>query len=126
MRTFVAVFVTAIATIASAQGVTDSQILLGQSAPLTGLAEQLGKDMQLGAQIYFDAINAKGGVNGRKIVLKTLDDGYEADRATANTHKLIEDQKGFALFGYVRTPTSATALPIFTQAKVPFVEPLTA
>lgn len=106
---------------AHAQGVTDSQIVLGQSAALSGPAGQLGKDMQAGALLYFNAVNAKGGVNGRKIVLKTLDDGYDPTRAAANTKKLIDEEHVFALFGYVGTPTSAAALPIFTEAKVPFV-----
>ena len=104
-----------------AQGVTDNQVLLGQSAALTGPAQELGKDMQLGATLYFNQVNAAGGVNGRKIVLKTLDDGYEPARAAENTKKLINDEKVFALFGYVGTPTSQASLPIFTEAKVPFV-----
>lgn len=109
------------ASAAVAQGVTDSQIVLGQSVALTGPAAELGKDMQLGASLYFDYVNKNGGVNGRKIVLKTLDDGYEPPRAVENTKKLINDDKVFALFGYVGTPTSNAALPIFTEAKVPFV-----
>jgi ABC-type branched-subunit amino acid transport system substrate-binding protein len=110
---------------ALAQGVTDAQIVLGQSVALSGPAQELGKDMQLGANLYFNEVNARGGVNGRKIVLKTLDDGYEADRAAANTKKLINEDRVFALFGYVGTPTSGAALPIFTEAKVPFVGPFT-
>jgi len=113
------------AGVASAQGVTDSQIVLGQSVALSGLAEQLGKDMQLGANLYFNSVNNRGGVNGRKVVLKTLDDGYEPPRAAENTKKLINDERVFALFGYVGTPTSVAALPIFTEAKVPFVGPFT-
>ena len=92
---------------------------------LTGPAEQLGKDMQLGASLWFNFVNSKGGINGRKIVLRTLDDGYESTRAAENTKKLIHDEKVFALFGYVGTPTSAASLPIFTEAKVPFVGPFT-
>ena len=103
-----------------AQGVTDTEIVLGQSVALSGPAEQLGKDMQLGATIYFNQVNAKGGVNGRRIVLKTLDDGYEPPRAVANTKRFIEE-KVFALFGYVGTPTSQAVLPLFTEAKVPYV-----
>jgi ABC-type branched-subunit amino acid transport system substrate-binding protein len=110
---------------AGAQGVTDTQVILGQSVALTGPAQQLGLDMQFGAKLYFDAINARGGVNGRKIVLKTLDDGYESTRAVDNTKKLINDDKVFALFGYVGTPTSAASMPIFTEARVPFVGPFT-
>ena len=106
---------------ALAQGVTDSQIVLGQSVALSGPAQELGKDMQLGASLYFNEVNARGGVNGRRIVLKTLDDGYEPPRAVENTKKLINEEKVFALFGYVGTPTAAASLPIFTEAKVPFV-----
>ena len=98
------------AGLACAQGVTDSQVLLGQSVALTGPAQQLGLDMQQGARLYFDAVNSRGGVHGRKIVLKTLDDGYEATRAVENTKKLIRDERVFALFGYVGTPTSAAPI----------------
>jgi branched-chain amino acid transport system substrate-binding protein len=111
----------AAAAIASAQGVTDNQIVLGQSVALTGPAAQLGLDMQLGANLYFNSVNARGGVNGRKIVLKTLDDGYDPPRAVANTRKFIAEEKVFALFGYVGTPTSQAVLPIFTEARVPYV-----
>ena len=109
------------ASVAQAQGVTDTQILLGQSVALTGPAAELGKDMQSGALLYFNNVNRSGGINGRKIVLTTLDDGYEPPRAAENTKKLINDEKVFALFGYVGTPTSNASLPIFTEAKVPFV-----
>src|SRR5258705_1899903 len=124
-RAFLSALLLAAASFALAQGVTDSQIVLGQSVALTGPAQQLGLDMQLGASLYFNQVNRSGGVNGRRIVLKSLDDGYEATRAAENTKKLINDEKVFALFGYVGTPTSAAALPIFTEAKVPFVGPFT-
>lgn len=101
-------------------GVSDGEILIGQSAALSGPAEQLGKQMALGAKVYFDHINQSGGIHGRKIRLLSLDDGYEPDRAKANTLKLINEEKVFALFGYVGTPTSLAALPIFTDEKVPF------
>lgn len=111
----------AAATTTLAQGVSDTQVVLGQSVALSGPSEQLGKDMQLGASLYFDRVNAAGGVNGRRIVLKTLDDGYEPARAVENTRRFINEEKVFALFGYVGTPTSAAVLPIFTEAKVPYV-----
>ncbi|MGL4573736.1 MAG: ABC transporter substrate-binding protein [Burkholderiaceae bacterium] len=111
--------------LASGQGITDNQIVLGQSAAFSGPAKELGIRMNLGAKVYFDALNARGGVNGRSIIIKTRDDGYEADRAAANTKALIEEDRVFALFGYVGTPTSVAAMPIFTGAKVPFVAPFT-
>lgn len=103
------------------QGVTADTILIGQSAALSGPAEQLGKEMKSGAEAYFEAVNKNGGINGRKIKLVSLDDGYEPDKAAANTKKLITETKVLALFGYVGTPTSNAALPIFTEAKVPFI-----
>lgn len=101
-------------------GVTDTSIKLGQSAPLSGPAAELGSEMREGANAYFESINRKGGVLGRKIQLVTLDDGYEPAKAAENTKKLIEEEKVMALFGYVGTPTSKEAMPIFTAAKVPF------
>ena len=100
------------------------RIVLGQSAPLTGPAAQLGTQMQAGARLYFDALNLAGGVNGFPVELKTLDDGYDPERCKANTAKFIEDDV-FALFGYVGTPTSLAALPLVNQAKIPFFAPLT-
>lgn len=105
-------------------GITDNLVVLGQSAPFSGPAEQLGLQFHLGAQLLFDAVNAKGGVNGRRIEIKRLDDGYEPDRCADNTRQLIA-QEVFALFGYVGTPTSLAALPLVTEAKVPFVAPFT-
>jgi branched-chain amino acid transport system substrate-binding protein len=95
-------------------------IIFGQSVALSGPASELGREMQLGAQAYFDIVNAAGGVKGRKIVLRTLDDGYEADRAVANTRRHVADGDVLALFGYVGTPTSLPSIPIATEAKVPF------
>jgi branched-chain amino acid transport system substrate-binding protein len=94
--------------------------VFGQSVALTGAAPELGREMRLGAQFYFDLINAQGGVKGKKIVLRALDDGYEADRAAANTKKLVADGDVHEFFGYVGTPTSLPSIPIATEAKIPF------
>ena len=96
------------------------EIVFGQSVALTGPAQELGKEMQLGAKTYFDVVNAAGGVRGKKIVLRTLDDGYEPPRAEANTKKFVEDGDVLALFGYVGTPTSAASIPVASKAKMPF------
>ncbi len=99
-------------------------IVLGQSAAFSGPAAQLGIQMNKGARLYLDAINAAGGVNGHPIELRTLDDGYEPERCKANTEKLIKDDV-FALFGYVGTPTCVAALPLVNDAKMPFFGPFT-
>lgn len=110
---------------AAETGVTDQKIVIGQSAAFTGPAAQLGIQMHAGAKAYFDAVNAQGGINGRRIEIIQADDKYEADLAAANTKRLIETDHVFALFGYVGTPTSNAALPIFSQARVPFFAPFT-
>lgn len=102
----------------------DNKIVLGQSAAFSGPAAQLGIQFHEGARLYFDAVNAKGGINGRTIEIKKLDDGYEPDRCAANTKQLIADGV-FALFGYIGTPTSVVALPLATEAKIPFFAPFT-
>jgi branched-chain amino acid transport system substrate-binding protein len=99
----------------------DNPIVLGQSAALSGPAAELGKGVKLGAEVYFNKVNAAGGIKGRKIVLRSLDDGYEPPRAEKNTKELIAQDDVLALFGYVGTPTSALSIPLSTQAKVPFV-----
>lgn len=103
---------------------TDNAIVLGQSAPLTGPAAQLGIQFREGAKLYFNQVNAKGGVNGRTIDLRTIDDGYEPEKTAANTKKFLSDEV-FALFGYIGTPTSVAALPLATAAKTPFFAPFT-
>lgn len=102
-------------------GVTADSITFGQAAVLEGPASALGQGMRAGIQAAFDEINARGGVHGRKLKLISRDDGYEPDRAIAETKKLIEEDKVFALIGPVGTPTSAAAQPIATAAKVPFI-----
>ena len=102
-------------------GARAQEIVVGQVAPLSGVLATTGAQMVLGGRIYFDHINSQGGVNGRKIKLLTLDDGYEPDRATANTKQLIDKDDVFALFGYVGTPTSLAALKVSNPANVPFV-----
>ncbi len=128
LRRLLAACVLACASAASAQttpGITATSVTLGQSAAFTGPAAQLGIQMRDGMKAYFDQVNAQGGVNGRKIQLVTRDDTYESKLAADNTRKLIDEDKVFALIGYVGTPTSAAALPIFTEARVPFIGPFT-
>ena len=124
-RTFTRAAAGAIALVGApslrAQG---DRILLAQSAPFTGPAAQLGIQFNLGAKLYFDQLNAQGGVHRRPIELVKLDDGYEPERCVENTRKLIGEDP-LALFGYIGTPTSVAALPLATAAKVPFFAPFT-
>ncbi|SFV03911.1 ABC-type branched-chain amino acid transport system, substrate-binding protein [Polaromonas sp. YR568] len=100
------------------------KIILGQSAPFTGPAAQLGIQFYQGAKVYLDQVNAQGGIGKRLIEIRNMDDGYEPTRCGENTRKLI-DEDVFALFGYIGTPTSIVALPMATKDKVPFIAPFT-
>lgn len=108
----------------TARAQSESRIVLGQSAAFSGPAAQLGIQFHQGAKLFFDQLNAQGGIGRRMVEIRTLDDGYEPDRCAENTRKFI-DEDVFALFGYIGTPTSLAALPLLTQAKVPFFAPFT-
>ncbi len=106
-----------------AQGVTADTITIGQSASLTGPAEEIGREMKAGADAYFNWVNESGGVNGRKIKLVSLDDAGVPERTKANTTKLLTEDNVFALFGYTNTYTINPILAMVEKAKVPFVAP---
>ena len=105
-----------------AQG--NNKIILGQSAPFSGPAAELGIQFHQGAKLWLDQVNAQGGIAGKTLEIKTLDDGYEPERCAANTQKLIAEDV-YALFGYIGTPTSLAALPLLTKAQIPFIAPFT-
>lgn len=109
---------------ASAQGVSASEILLGQTGPLSGPLAELGKESVAGSKAYFDHINAHGGVNGRKIRLITLDDGYDTDRAILNVRQLIEKEKVFALFGVIGTQVNIALIPLIERVGIPSFAPV--
>lgn len=124
-----AAFVLAVAVSAGGaqaeMGVHADKIVLGQSAALGGPAAALGTGMKTGLMAAFKEANDAGGVHGRKIELISYDDGYEPERAIANTNKLIDQDKVFALIGEVGTPTSKAAQPISTAKMIPFIGPFT-
>lgn len=96
-------------------------LIIGQSAVLTGPSAQLGIEMRDGIYAAFSEKNIAGGINGRLLKLKTLDDGYEPNRTKTNTQELVDDKQLVALIGYVGTPTSLAALPIITASGTPFL-----
>ena len=106
-------------------GVTNTEILIGQTTALTGPLAELGQDSSASAKAYFDYINEQGGVHGRKIRLLTLDDGYDTAKGVANARQLIEKDKVFALFNVISTPTNTALLPIITAAGIPNIAPYT-
>jgi len=103
----------------SAPGVTDTSILLGTTQPLTGPAATGYSKISAAMTAYFNFVNANGGINGRKITLKVLDDGYNPANTVSQTNKLVPQDKVFALVGSLGTPTHTAVLNFIKQNKVP-------
>ena len=102
-------------------GVSADKIIFGQAAALDGPASALGQGMKLGLDAAFAEANKAGGVKGRKLELKSVDDGYEPTKSIEAVKKLLGEDKVFALAGAVGTPTAAATLPIATAAGAPFI-----
>lgn len=100
-------------------------IVLGSSSALSGPAKQLGTRLNAGANLYFEHLNQKGGVNGHRIELMLLDDAYEPTKALKNTYQLLGHKSLFAFFNFVGTPTSSAVLPEVVRNKVPYITPFT-
>ena len=112
----------------SDSGVTDSEIILGVSTAFKGPSRGLGIELYRGAVSYFAHINDQGGIHGRRVVLKLRNDGYQPVPSVENTVKLIVDDRVFALFGYVGTPTVTRVLPLlktFQEQKFTLFFPFT-
>jgi branched-chain amino acid transport system substrate-binding protein len=109
----------------SQSGVSKDKIVFGQVAAFEGAAQALGQGMREGIVAAFEEANRAGGVAGRKLALKSVDDGYEPERTIVATEKMIGEDDVFALVGSVGTPTSSAGQPIVTEAKVPFIGPFT-
>jgi len=105
-------------------GVTDSRIKVGQSAVFTGPAKDFGVDYKAGIALVLDKVNKGGGVQGRTLELVSHDDAYEPKRTAENTARLIDDDKVFALIGYVATGNLIAAMPLAEKAGVPMFAPL--
>lgn len=106
-------------------GVTESAILIGQTIGVTGTLSGTVKEMNEGARAYLAAVNKQGGVNGRKIELRTLDDQYLPEKSAANAKTLIEKDRVFALFQSRGTPQTLAILPELAAHKVPLIAPST-
>ena len=102
-------------------GVAADKITFGQAAPLAGPAAALGQGMRIGINAAFAEANQAGGVKGRKLELKSADDGYEPTRSIEVVKKLLDEDKVFALAGPVGTPTAAATMPIAIEHGAPFI-----
>jgi ABC-type branched-subunit amino acid transport system substrate-binding protein len=98
----------------------DGPIVLGMSTALTGPAAGLGLAMKAGIDAAISEINGAGGIDGRPLELRALDDGYEPARAGPNMKQLVADPNLVAIVGNVGTPTAVVSLPIAREARIAF------
>ena len=112
------VVVTAGATSSATPGVTAKSILLEGTFPLSGPASGYAP-IPGGMAAYFSYVNAKGGVNGRKINLKYEDDGYNPANTVQLTHKFVEQDHAFALVGGLGTEPQTAVRQYLNDNKVP-------
>jgi len=108
-------------------GVTDTSILIGSSAGLSGPIANWGNNLsRFAPQAYFNMVNERGGVHGRQIKYKVYDDAYKPDRAIANVKKLIERDRVFCILTQMGTPNNKATYKYVTEIKkVPLVYPAT-
>ncbi|HMV06045.1 MAG TPA: ABC transporter substrate-binding protein [Accumulibacter sp.] len=97
------------------------EIVLGQTVALSGPMAEHGKAIQAGARAYFSRINADGGVHGRRIVLKSLDDGGDANRAAENTARLIDQERVLAVFAGAEGGPCIASMKVAIERKTPLV-----
>ena len=124
VRCLIAVLLLAAAPAAAQQGVTDAEIVLGCSnsfsGPLAFTGEQATK---FGVDLYFKVVNDAGGIHGRKVRTVYYDDGYKPQEAVANTKKLVEQDKIFAVIAPQGTPPVVATMEYLEENKVPLLFP---
>jgi branched-chain amino acid transport system substrate-binding protein len=108
----------------AADGVTPTQVLIGQSITLQGGRNDYGAAVLAGVQAYLQAANRRGGVNGRTLMLKTLDDDNRPAQAEANARQLVGQDKVFLLFGSIEGGPSTAVMKVAVESQVPFFGPM--
>ncbi len=104
-----------------AQGAAEGDIVLGQTGILNGPLGAPIRVVLAGAQLAFDAVNAQGGVNGRKVKMVSLDDDLSPEKAVANYERLLGEHHAFAFFCCVGSATTAAAAKLLAQSGAPMV-----
>jgi branched-chain amino acid transport system substrate-binding protein len=103
------------------QGITDTEIVIGDVEPLTGPPALLGVAASIGHKIAIAEANNAGGINGRKIKYVLEDDGYVTARTIQGVKKVIEVDKAFAMLGISGSGQSIAVMPVLEKAGIPTV-----
>ena len=110
-----------LALAAAATAALAQDIKIGSVLSVTGPASFLGEPEEKTLKMYVDDINAKGGINGRKLQLVVYDDGGDANKARTFATRLVEEDKVVAMLGGSTTGTTMAMVPVFEEAQIPFV-----
>ena len=126
MRTPIRTLCGAVAALSlSFTGAAFAQIRIGQTSALTGPAASAVNEINIGAKLYLNAVNAEGGINGQSIELVSMDDNNKAAAASDNAAQLIADQRVVALFLSRGTPQTQAILPHLATGRIPLIAPST-
>ncbi len=99
-------------------GASDTEIKIGQTMPYSGPVSSFSTSARI-ASAYYKMLNDRGGVNGRKITMISLDDGYSPPKTVEQTRRLVEQDEVLALFGSLGTPTNVAVRKYLNQKKIP-------
>ena len=111
--------------LAQSQGVSKTEITIATIQDLSGPLAGFGKQARNGMQLRVDEINEQGGINGRKLVFKVEDSGYDPKRAVLAAQKLVNQDKIFAMIGHIGTAANMATFPVLFPKKVINFYPLT-
>ncbi|MES2946153.1 MAG: ABC transporter substrate-binding protein [Pseudomonadota bacterium] len=107
------------------EGVTADAVTFTQTADMSGSRSALARELNAGTSAYFNFINEQGGIHGRKLYLKTSDDGYVVKRSQELVAEHIRQDDSFAFVSLIGTANAEAVLPLITAAKIPLIAPLT-
>ncbi|MEC9456777.1 MAG: ABC transporter substrate-binding protein, partial [Candidatus Neomarinimicrobiota bacterium] len=110
---------------ASAPGVSEDKILIGNVQDLSGPMKELGAVLPAGSNLYFKYINEQGGVHDRQIEMMVEDHQYNPQKAVAAVKKLIEKDQVFCLYQVIGTSPCEAIRPILAESGIPLVAPAT-
>lgn len=126
MATAAAMTATATVALADVQGVSDDEIVIGSVNDLSGIFAAVGVPATKGANVFFDRVNANGGVHGRQIRYVVEDNGYQMPRAMQGYNKLLNRDKIFAMLQSLGTPMNLAGFKLLDPKGIPNVAPLSA
>lgn len=117
----VSAFAFTAAATAAEPGVTDTKIILGSVTPVSGPPSLLGKAHMMALKVWEQDVNARGGINGRKVEIRQDDDGYVPQRALQGVKRLNEVENIFALVGTSGAAMLQAMLPYIEEQKIPTI-----